>query len=260
MRKSKCTFWVVRARVLKVVIAVLLCMFLLSLPMSSGEAMATTFFGTTRKIPIYCVENDKKEIAISFDAAWGSDKTQDILDILKEQGVTATFFLVGMWVDKNSDMTMKIDADGIEIGTHSNTHPDMTKLTESKIRQELETSMMKITSLTGKPVKVFRPPYGAYNNTLINVATSLGLSTIQWDVDSLDWKGISAGQISKNVLSKVGSGSIILCHNNADHIVEALPTIISTLKSNGYTFVKMSDLILKDNFTINHAGKQIKSK
>ena len=231
MRKSKCTFWILKASSIKLLTLILICMLLLTFPMASGDAMATTFFATSRRIPIYCVENDKKEIAISFDAAWGSDKTQNILDILNEQGITATFFLVGMWVDKYSDMVMKIDASGLEIGTHSNTHPDMTKLSESKIRQELESSMMKITSLTGKPVKVFRPPYGAYNNTLINVAEGLGLSTIQWDVDSLDWKGISASQIASNILRKVDSGSIILCHNNADHIVEALPTLFPPLKA-----------------------------
>lgn len=256
---SKCHFWVVKAVSLRLAVFILLCMFLLSMPLLGDSALASTFFYKTRLVPIYCVENDRQEIAISFDAAWGSDKTQSIIDILNGEGITATFFLVGMWVDKNADLVMAIDDGGFEIGTHSDTHPDMTKISGENVREELEKSMSKISSITGKKVEVFRPPYGAYNNTLISTASSLGLSTIQWDVDSLDWKGIAAEKICSNILSKTKSGSIILCHNNADHIVEALPTVISSLKSRGYHFVNMSDLILKENFTINHAGKQIKT-
>ena len=172
--------------------------------------------------------------------------------------MTATFFLVGMWVDKNEELVRKIDEQGVEIGTHSNTHPDMAKLSQAEIDFELKKSIQKITNITGKSVKVFRPPFGSYNNLLINAASSNGLTTIQWDVDSLDWKGISADKICSNIFKKVNSGSIILCHNNADHILDALPTIITTLKSRGYTFDRVSDLLIKENFEINHAGKQVK--
>ena len=262
MKKRKCggSFLVVKFSHIKMLVLFGLLLLALSLPMLEGQALASVFLGNKRLIPVYCVENDKKEVAITFDACWGSDKTRGILNTLKEYDVTATFFLVGMWVDKNEDLVRLIDEQGLEIGTHSNTHPDMTKLSTSEIDLELNTSINKITAITGKSVKVFRPPYGAYNNALITTATSLGLTTIQWNVDSLDWKGISAEKICSNVIKKVDSGSIILCHNNADNILPALPTIITTLKSRGYTFVRVSELLLKDNCEINHAGKQVKLK
>ena len=253
-------FHIIKLKTLKIVAFILLVCVTLAVNWGGNEALASVFFyKPVRKVPIYCVETDTKNIAISFDAAWGSDKTQDIINILNGNNIPATFFLVGMWVDKNEEMVKKIDEAGFEIGTHSNLHPDMTKLSSDKIKLELESSVKKIEDITGKKVKVFRAPYGAYNNTLLNVAESLNLKTIQWDVDSLDWKGITASQICSNIITKTKSGSIILCHNNADHIVEALPSIITTLKSRGYNFVRMSELVYSDNYTIDQTGKQIKN-
>ena len=224
-----------------------------------GESIASAFFYQKRKIPIYCVKREEKVVALSFDAAWGSDKTDRILQILSENDITATFFLVGMWVDKNEDLVRKIDAQGLCIGTHSNTHPDFTKLSSTQMEQELSISIKKIENITGKKVSLFRAPYGAYSNSVMSVSESLGLQVIQWDVDSLDWKGISSEQISSNILKKVKNGSIILCHNNADHILEALPSVISTLKMRGYTFSRIDDLVFKDNYTIDNSGMQIKN-
>lgn len=226
----------------------------------SNQSMADVYFGKSmRKVPIYSVKTEEKKVAISFDAAWGADKTRDIMDNLEKYDCNATFFLVGFWIDKYSDIVKEIDERGFEIGSHSNTHPDLTKLSRDKIEIELETTSKKLENITGKKVNVFRSPFGAYNNTSIEVAESQGLTTIQWDVDSLDWKGISAQNICSNVLPKVKPGSIILCHNNSDHIVEALPTILSTLKERGYSVVSVSELIYKDNYTINSQGIQIKN-
>lgn len=209
-----------------------------------------------RKIPIYCVERSDNKVAISFDAAWGADKTQKILDICHRYDVKATFFLVGFWIDNYGDMVKKIDEMGHAIGTHSETHPKMSELSVEKISEELTSSMGKITAITGKKIKLFRPPFGDYNNRLIEVADGLGLSTIQWDVDSLDWKGLSAIQIANRV-QKAKSGSIILCHNNSEHIVEALPIIFEALKAKGLGFVTIEDLIYYKDFYIDHTGKQI---
>ena len=254
----KMNFIVLKAKWLKLFVLFFCVVVVLSFSLSSSEVLASVVFGVKRKIPIYCVENDNKEIAISFDAAWGSDKTEKILNILKENDITATFFLVGMWVDKYPEMTKKIADYGCAIGTHSNTHADFVKLSKEQILLELNQSVDKIEKASGQKVSLFRAPYGSYNNTTLDCAESLGLKTIQWDVDSLDWKGISGATICSNVISKVKSGSIILCHNNADHIVDALPSIISTLKARGFKFVKISDLILKENYKIDNTGKQIR--
>jgi len=230
----------------------------LSISFDGTGALAQVFFNKTgKKLPIYCVQNEVKQISISFDAAWGSDKTESILNILEEENVVANFFLVGMWVDKNVELTKKIFDSGMEIGTHSNTHSDFTSLSKSQMELELSQSVKKIEDITKEKVTLFRAPFGAYDNNVISVAESQNLQTIQWDVDSLDWKGISSEQIVTNILKKVKSGSIILCHNNAENIVEALPSILKILKSQGYEFVHISDLILKDNFTIDNSGRQI---
>ena len=213
-------------------------------------------YAESRKVPIYCVDRDDNYVAISFDAACGADKTRKIMDVCDEYNVKATFFLVGFWIDKFPEMVAEIASRGFEIGTHSDTHPQMSKLTEQKVRDELSLSCRKLVDITGKPVTVFRPPFGDYNNQLLNIATDLGLYTIQWSVDSLDWKGLSAVQIAERV-QKAKSGDIILCHNNSDHIVEALPLIFEALKMKNLKFCTIGELIYTDNYYIDSSGKQI---
>ena len=195
-------------------------------------------------------------MAISFDTAWGADKTLKILEILKEYDVNATFFMVGFWVEDYPDMVTAIDNQGIEIGTHSNTHPDFTTLSEDAMRLELETSINLIENQIEKEVKLFRAPYGAYNNTMLNLTDSMGLKTIQWDVDTLDWKGLSGLEICERVMNNVKNGSIILCHNNADNILDALPLMLERLINAGYEVVSVGELIYQDNYTIDNLGIQ----
>lgn len=221
----------------------------------------TVYFGyAARQVPIYSVDTAEKKVALTFDAAWGSDKTSKIITTLKESNVDATFFLVGFWVEQNKDKVKEIDEAGFDIGTHSNTHPKMSTLSAEQIKKELQISMNMITDITDKPVKFFRPPFGDYNDTLIVTAGSLGLKTIQWDVDSLDWKGLSATEILSRVKSGVKNGSIILFHNNSDHILEALPLVVSYLKEQGYSMVKMSDLVYESDYHIDNNGLQKQNK
>ena len=217
----------------------------------------TVYFGYAyRLVPIYSVDTSEKKVALTFDAAWGSDKTLKILDLLKSEDVLGTFFLVGFWVESNADKVKEIYDAGFDIGTHSNTHPKMSTLSKLQITHELETSMKLISDITGEKVTLFRPPFGDYNDNLINVAGSLGLKTIQWDVDSLDWKGLSAGEILTRVRTSVKNGSIILFHNNSDHILEAIPLVVSYLKSQGYSMVKLSQLVYQDDYYIDNNGLQ----
>lgn len=213
-------------------------------------------YANSREVPIYCVDRQDNRVSISFDAAWGADKTRAIMDVCDSYGVKATFFLVGFWVDKYPDVVAEISSRGFEIGTHSATHPQMSKLTEAQCREELLSSGKKIFEITGKPVELFRPPFGDYDNQLLTVAKGLGLYTIQWSVDSLDWKGLSAREIAERV-QKAQSGDIILCHNNSDHIVEALPLIFEAARLKGLTFVPIGELIYKQGYHIDNSGKQI---
>ena len=221
----------------------------------------TVYFGyAIRKVPIYSVDTSEKKVALTFDAAWGSDKTLKIVDLLKTEDVLGTFFLVGFWVESNADKVKQIYDAGFDIGTHSNTHPKMSTLSKSQMQQELETSMKLISDITGEEVSLFRPPFGDYNDSLIQVAGSLGLKTIQWDVDSLDWKGLSANEILTRVKTSVKNGSIILFHNNSDHILEAIPLVVSYLKSQGYSMVKLSQLVYQDDYYIDNNGLQKHNK
>mgnify|MGYP005765959851 FL=1 len=249
-------FCVIKSRTIKIITIILLVAVLLAVSIN-GSTSAQVFFGyAPRKVPIYSVATEEKQVAISFDAAWGADKTEEILKILDEFDVTATFFLVGFWVDDYTDMVKKIDEAGCEIGTHSNTHPDMVKLDKDSVREELTTSIEKIEAVTNKEVKLFRAPFGSYNNQLLDTAEELGLKTIQWDVDTLDWKGLSASEINNRVLSKVQNGSIILMHNNSDHVLDGLRLILTTLKNKSYKIGSVGDLVYEDNYTVDRNGVQ----
>ncbi len=222
---------------------------------------SVVFADSGRLLPIYCVENDKKQIAISFDAAWGNDDTETLINILKEYQVPATFFVVGAWVDKYPESVKQLFSAGHKICNHSDSHPNMPNISYDKKVEELKACNEKIKSVTGVSPTLFRCPYGAYDNDTIKAAQSLDMYTVQWDVDSLDWKdNATAKSISDRVTSKVCDGSIVLFHNDADHTPEALPTILKTLKDEGYEFVFIEDLILKENYQIDHSGKQCKLK
>ncbi len=249
-------FCVVKLKSIRFVLVVLLAAVLLAISFN-GVSSAQVFFGYNAKlVPVYSVETEKKQVAISFDAAWGADKTQGIMDILEEYDAGGTFFLVGFWVDKYGDLVKEIGERGFEIGTHSNTHPDMTKLSADAMEKELTTCVDMIENITGKNVELFRPPYGAYNDTLIKTSEKLGLIPIQWSVDSLDWKGISAQEITTRIINNAKNGSIILCHNNSDHILDALPMILDRLTAQGYTVTSVGDLVYKENYEIDRQGVQ----
>lgn len=242
----------------KMFFIILLVAIVLSLNFMGGTSAMVYFNQAPRLVPIYNVETDEKKVAISFDSAWGADKTLKILDVLKQYNSRGTFFLVGFWVEKYGDMVKAIKEAGIEIGTHSNTHPDFVNLSAEQMKLELTSSMEKIQNITGDPVKLFRAPYGSYNNTLLNLTDELGLKTIQWNIDTLDWKGLSGTQMLNRVLNKICNGSIILCHNNSDNIIEGLTLILDKLTSMGYSVVSVGELILQDNYYIDSCGVQRK--
>lgn len=219
------------------------------------------FYNTTpRLVPIYSVEREDKYVSITFDCAWGTEHTDDILAALKASNVRATFFMVEFWSEKYPDYVKKIDESGCEIGTHSATHSYMSKLNAEEIKLELSTSSEAIKAVTGKEVELFRAPFGDYDDELIRTASEQGYYTIQWDVDSLDWKDLSATDIAMRVINGVKSGSIILCHNNGLHTAESLPIILETLKNRGYTFVPVGELIYRENFTVDGTGRQQPAK
>ncbi len=239
---------------------ILVCALVLNITLFNEEFALPVQGEPEKKVPVYCVDTPEKKIAISFDAAWGDEHTEPILNILDEYGVKTTFFLVKFWAEKFQDDVKEIHARGHEIGNHSSTHPNMTKLSSEEMQKELLGLEEAVMSVTGKKPTVFRPPFGAYNNTLIEVCGENGYQVIQWSVDSMDWKKLSGDQIVERVCRNVKPGSIVLFHNNADKVEEYLPAILSKLKEEGYSVVPVSELIYQDNYKIDHTGKQILDK
>ena len=214
-----------------------------------------------RQLPIYCVDTAEKKIALTFDAAWANEDTAQILEILKKHDVRVTFFMTGGWVESYPDDVKAILAAGHDLGNHSENHKNMSQLSDAEKKEELMKVHEKVRTLTGYEMFLFRPPYGDYDNAVVNVAKENGYYTIQWDVDSLDWKDYGVDSIIKTVTQHkhLGNGSIILCHNGAKYTAKALDMLIATLKNEGYTFVPVSELIYKDNYHMDHEGRQIKN-
>ncbi len=213
--------------------------------------------GTRRQVPIYSVDTGEKKVAISFDAAWGADDTPQILEILRQHNVKTTFFLTGIWVKQYPDMVRAIAAAGHEIGNHSLTHPHFNSLTEAEMKKELGDNDLLIFDLTGTHTKLFRPPFGEYDDLVIQTAHSSGYEVIQWSVDSLDWQDIGKEAITERVLQNIQPGAIVLFHNNAKYTPEALPVILDSLQQQGYQIVPVSDLLLKGSYYVEqHSGIQ----
>lgn len=213
-----------------------------------------------RQLPVYSVKRDNKAVSLTFDAAWGNEDTQELIDILDRYGVKATFFLVGQWVDKYPESVEALKNAGMEIGNHSNEHPHMNKLTQKQIQDEISACNEKIESVTGESPTLFRCPYGEYNDSVIETVNAMEMTPIQWNVDSLDWKGLSAGEILDRVKSGVVPGSIILFHNAAEHTPEALADIIEFLLSEGYEIVPVSELLLTGDYEIDNTGRMYKAE
>ena len=187
-----------------------------------------------RKLPIYCVKTEAPKVALTFDAAWGNEDTHRLMEILDAHNVK-------------------------ELGNHSENHKNMSRLDKAVIRMELQKVHDKVKKLTGKDMTLFRPPYGDYNNQVVEMADSMGYYPIQWDVDSLDWKDYGADSIVDMVLNNphLGNGSIILMHNGAKYTPDALDAVITGLQEKGFELVTVSELIWKENFYLDQEGRQI---
>ena len=205
--------------------------------------------------PISYVETDEKKVGISFDASWGNENTQSILDTLESYNITSTFFLVGIWVRAYPEDVVRIAQAGHDIGNHSNTHPDLTQLDSWSIRNEMEVCSAEIEALTGKRPTLFRNPYGAYDNRVIGTALGMGMDCIQWDVDTLDWTNNSGEEICARIRSRIRNGSIILMHNAGGNTASSLPMIIDTIHELGYEIVPISELIPEGGYTTDITGK-----
>lgn len=222
-----------------------------------GGSASISTVANGKNVPIYCVKTDKKQVAITFDSAWGNEDLAQILETLDTYQCKATFFVVGDFVNKYAKDVENMHKMGHEIGNHSDSHAHMNNLSREKMIEEMNLCDEKIKKITGQSDVLFRAPYGEYNNLLVQTCTDTGRFCIQWDCDSLDWKGLTPDEITRRVTERVKNGSIILLHNGAKHTAKALPLLLCELKNQGYEFVTVSNLIFKENYTIDNTGMQI---
>lgn len=222
---------------------------------TAGKIAAT--MSENREIPIYYVDTQDKICSISFDAAWGNEQTNTLLDILDEYEVKSTFFLVKQWVDKYPDDVKEISARGHDVGNHSSTHPHMAQLSAEQQVTEINDCNTAIEELTGSSPTLFRAPYGEYDNKLVENLRAEDMYCVQWNIDSLDWKDPTPDEMVERIKNKLVPGSVILMHNGATNTPEALPRIIEAIQSEGYTIVPLSKLIPEGEYHTDHEGKMI---
>ena len=220
---------------------------------------AVPTFSQEKYLPIYKVQTEENKIAFTMNCAWNADDIDSILETLKNNNVHITFFIVGEWADKYPEAVKKIYEAGHEIGSHSNTHPHVNNLSSEKNLEEIQLSVNKIEKITGIKPTLYRAPYGEYNNTVIKTAQENGYYTIQWNLDTLDYKGLTGEEMWKRLKNKLNKGSIILSHNGTKHTADSLDILIKNIQDNGFKVTTVSELIYKDNYTINNNGTQIKN-
>ncbi len=221
------------------------------------DISAVPTFASEKYLPIYNVQTEENKVAFTMNCAWNADDIDSILETLKNNDVHITFFIVGDWADKYPEAVKKIHEAGHEIGSHSNTHPHVNNLSSEKNLEEIQSSVNKLERITGNKTTLYRAPYGEYNDTVIKTAQENGYFTIQWNLDTLDYKGLTGEEIWNRLKNKLDKGSIILSHNGTNHTADSLDMLIKNIKSKGFKVTTVSDLIYQNNYTINKNGTQI---
>ncbi len=215
---------------------------------------------TDRSLPIYSVEREDNKIAITFDCAWGADDVDAIISALGQHNCRATFFVLGSWAEKYPEAVKKLSAAGHEIGGHSYNHAYYTQLSPEDMEADMEKCDAAIESVLGHATDLFRVPAGDYNNSVIDTVQNSGRFCIQWDADSLDYRDLTPEQMEERIMSKVQKGSILLFHTGTKNTAAALPQILTRLENEGYAFCPVGELIYRDSYAIDPAGRQFAKK
>ena len=191
---------------------------------------------------VYKGNPNKAMVALMINVAWGEEYLPAMLQVLKKNNVHATFFLDGSWSKKNPDIVRMLDEEGHEIGNHAYSHPDLKQLSDASIRKELEDTNKVIEATIDKKPVVFAPPSGSYANNTVQIADSLGMQTVLWSVDTVDWKKPSPHVLTNRVLQKVHAGALILMHPT-DPTEKSLDAIIRGVKKRGYQLGTVSQVL-----------------
>ena len=243
-----------------IAISTVLVLFLLAATFKSNNLNNTiqTSASTSKLLPIYNVDTEETKVALTINCAWNAEDIDLILETLSKNEVKATFFMVGDWVAKFPDAVKKIYESGNEIANHSESHSHVNNLNYEKNVEEITKCSDRIKAATGNPTTLYRGPYGEYNDTVVKASTYCNHIMVQWNIDSLDYKGLTGEQMWDRIKPKLEKGSIILMHNGTENTALSLDMIIKNIKQEGYELVTVSDLIYKENYTIDNNGVQHK--
>lgn len=218
----------------------------LTIPLTAGENAVSS----AQVITTGLVDGNQKQIALTFDAGWLYDQTEDLLAVLDNYQVKSTFFMRALWVENHPELAQLIKNKGHIIENHSLTHGHLTNMTDQEIKNEIVSATTIIQKVTGSKTSLFRPPYGEYNSRLLKLLAEAGYPyAIMWTVDSHDWAEEIGGQkvttayLVDRVLKNAANNGIILMHIGGYNTVEALPDIIEGLRQEGYQLVTVNEML-----------------
>ena len=247
-------------RIVSVFVAVctVFALFLMTTLFAKMPAETAETASTRKQLPIYSVNTNEPNVALTINCAWNADDIDLILQTLEKHQIKVTFFMVGDWIEKNEDAAKKIYNSGHELANHSYNHPHVNNLSYDQNVEQIKKCSELIQKITGNPSTLYRGPYGEYNDTVLQAAKDNNHITIQWSIDSLDYNSLTGEQMWERIEPKLENGSIILMHNGTKNTATSLDVLITKIKEKGYNIVKVSDLIYKENYTIDNAGVQHK--
>ena len=218
---------------------------------------AMTASASAGQAPIRSVQRDQKQTAVTFDVAQDDEgEVAELLELLDGYHVTAAFFVTGEWAQQHPDAVRALREAGHEVMGRLDTGVRYTRLTAEEIIADITDSCDQIEALTGAAPTLIRCPDGTYDDHVLAAIRSMGREAVQWDVDSLDGEGASAGEISRQVMEHVEPGSILLFHSGGPHTKEALPVVLEQLLREGYEIVPLSQLLLEGDYVVDGSGRQ----
>lgn len=252
-----------KEKILSYIIAVsavaLLFVFATGIYSDPKEQTAMVSANASKQLPVYSVDTAENKVALTINCAWNADDIDSILETLSKHNCKVTFFVVGDWVTKYPEAVKKISDAGHEIGNHSDSHPHVNNMTLENNIDQIKKCSEKVEKITGNKTTLYRGPYGEYNDTVVEAANKSNHLTIQWSIDSLDYKALTCEQMWERIEPKLSAGSIILMHNGTENTALSLDTLLTNIEEKGFQVVKVSDVVYSSNYTIDSNGVQHKN-
>ena len=216
---------------------IVVCIIFVGVISFGSRAVSVAYLKTDEAI--YQGDPNKKQVSLMINVYWGTEYIEPILKTLKDNNVTATFFVGGSWVAQNNDVLALIDGTNCEIGNHGYYHKDHAKISKQQNQDEISRTHTLIKNLTKREMTLFAPPSGAYNKTTLDVAKSLGYKTIMWSKDTIDWRDQNEDLIFNRATQKLCNGDLILLHPT-EKTMTILDKIIKSIKEQGFELVTVS--------------------